>query len=232
MAMWNKIDWPVEQMRTWYEQDCLSVAQIAEKLSRSPKLVWKICKKHQFRMRPVGSCPGTKNPSWRGGRTVDKSGYILIWRPDHPDANSSGYIREHRLVAEQMLGRRLLPTEVVHHKNDQRDDNRPENLHVYESNSIHLGETLVGQRPNWTDDGKARIRRAVRQPRPHTKKIVDWPDTTTLRRLHLVEMISLEAIGKRLKCSQRMVSAEFRRLGIPVRIGRTNVLRTSTPVQP
>jgi len=59
-----------------------------------------------------------------------KLGYVRIYVPMHHEANSWGYVYEHRIVAEQILNRSLLPNEIVHHKNGKRWDNRPENLEV------------------------------------------------------------------------------------------------------
>lgn len=76
-----------------------------------------------------GPKSGADAPGWRGGRRRH-TGYIQLYNPAHPEAGSGGYVFEHRLVAEQMLGRPLRPDEEVHHVNLRRDDNRPENLRV------------------------------------------------------------------------------------------------------
>lgn len=74
---------------------------------------------------------GTQAPTWKGGRTVHKaSGYVLLKIPDHPNARADGYVREHVVVASQMLGRPLFLHEDVHHLNGDKQDNRPENLEV------------------------------------------------------------------------------------------------------
>ena len=85
----------------------------------------------------TGAKTGQENPRWKGGRWVQGQGYVLVLVPDHPYADRHGYVREHRLVMEQTLGRYLLPGEVVHHLNHVRDDNRPENLELFGSNGEH-----------------------------------------------------------------------------------------------
>ena len=99
--------------------------------------------------RMIGKCAGEKNPmygihrygekaaNWQGGRRKDKSGYVLVYFPESHLSDKDGYVREHRLVAEQHLGRLLSKIEVIHHINGIKDDNRPENLYLFETTGIH-----------------------------------------------------------------------------------------------
>ena len=77
-----------------------------------------------------GKNRGAKNPSWKGG--IKRSGkYVYITLTD------GTYISEHRYLMEKFLGRKLLSTEVVHHINGRRDDNRLENLIVMDVVAHH-----------------------------------------------------------------------------------------------
>jgi hypothetical protein len=50
---------------------------------------------------------------------------------NHPRSRGNGYVFEHILVMEDILGRYLLPDETVHHLNGIKDDNRRESLELW-----------------------------------------------------------------------------------------------------
>ena len=81
---------------------------------------------------------GQKNHNWRGGKIKTVAGYFIVWKPQHPFANSRGYVLEHRLVMEKHLKRFLQPKEVVHHINENRQDNRIENLQLFRNRGEHI----------------------------------------------------------------------------------------------
>jgi hypothetical protein len=71
------------------------------------------------------------------GYITTHNGYLMVRAPDHPHADSKGYVRVHRLVMEKKLGRFLTPEEVIHHKNGEKQDNRPANLELVGSRAEH-----------------------------------------------------------------------------------------------
>lgn len=94
------------------------------------------------------SIKGENNPCWRGGRYIEPGkGYVMVRMPNHPRARQNGYVLEHILVGEKILGRPLKTGEEIHHKNDDRADNRPENLEIYSSHSSHWSTHHLPLRP-------------------------------------------------------------------------------------
>lgn len=71
---------------------------------------------------------GKRSPNFRTGAFV-QHGYRLVFVPGKKNG-SRGYVREHIIIAEWMLGRRLRRNECVHHVNGNKLDNRPTNLEV------------------------------------------------------------------------------------------------------
>lgn len=84
-----------------------------------------------------GQFLGNKHPMWKGGITKHSAGYIMRYCFGHPRSYKNR-VYEHILVMEKKIGRYLKPKEVVHHINKIRDDNREENLMLFDNNSNHL----------------------------------------------------------------------------------------------
>lgn len=110
------------------ERDCRYLAQ-------------QVCQKHYFRFMRYGTYDLTMKP--RKERRVHSAGYICLFLPDHPLANSTGDVYEHRFVMYKKYGENIPPCEIcgastswhpytthIDHINKVKDDNREENLRV------------------------------------------------------------------------------------------------------
>lgn len=63
--------------------------------------------------------------------------YLCEFEPSNPRATKEGYVYTHVIVAERNLGRFLNPEEVVHHKDEDKYNNSPENIIVFKTNADH-----------------------------------------------------------------------------------------------
>jgi hypothetical protein len=125
-----------------YTDEGLTLRKIAQRVPYAEETIRRWLRQAGVELRPRGQPPGKHLP--RGGRIIDASGYILVRAPDHPHANSGGYVYEHRWIVEQALGRYLLPEEVVHHLDGDKQNNDLENLRLFSSRSEQNRETLLG----------------------------------------------------------------------------------------
>ncbi|MGO9370692.1 MAG: HNH endonuclease [Syntrophobacteraceae bacterium] len=68
---------------------------------------------------------------------INYHGYRLIHLPRHHKADRDGYVREHIVIVEKVLGKSLPPGVEVHHHNGKRADNAHPNLVVCQNMAYH-----------------------------------------------------------------------------------------------
>lgn len=89
--------------------------------------------------------PGPNHPNaTKKGRRYTDDGYVQILDPRKCGAmHGSRYILEHRWIMEKSIGRPLIKSEVVHHMNGIRDDNRIDNLCLLAPGEKHESRTYI-----------------------------------------------------------------------------------------
>jgi len=119
---------------------------------------------------PVKS--GSSHWNWNGGISQRKSGYIkvLIKKSDYRYKKvKTRYAPQHVIMMENKIGRMLTKDEIVHHKNEIRNDNRMCNLQLM-TNSEHTIHHLTGKKRS--DQTKKRISESsvgIHQKEKHIK---------------------------------------------------------------
>ena len=141
IKLYRDKDWLYQR----YIKEQLSGTEVAKLANCHKQSVWYWLKKFKIPARThseytklwhknnLGIHSGDRHPRWKGGRLIDRNGYILIYKPNHPRIKKN-YVYEHRLVMEEYLGRYLYSWEQVHHINGIKDDNRIENLKLLPGN--------------------------------------------------------------------------------------------------
>lgn len=128
-----------EKLEELYLSQKLSGAEIAKKYNMSKVCVCRALRKFGI---PIRECVGENHPSWKGGRVVH-TGYIDVYNPNHPRANHIGYVKEHILIMEKVMGRPLKKEEQIHHIDFDRKNNTVNNLWLSSNSSHHIAQNSI-----------------------------------------------------------------------------------------
>lgn len=90
----------------------------------------KACRRCKVWPKPMLGHRKELHPTWKGGLEIDRDGYVRRYAPDHPWPRRNRYVLEHVRVMELQIGRRILPGEVVHHRDHDRQHNNLSNLEL------------------------------------------------------------------------------------------------------
>lgn len=121
------------QKRRGYDGKTYCVSCNCKKLGKNKK-----GKKSWNSGKKIPHISGNKSKSWKGGRYISSDGYWMVYCGNN-DTNIKwkNYRKEHLVIAEQKLKRKLKKGEIVHHLDGDKLNNNPENLEILSSEKEH-----------------------------------------------------------------------------------------------
>lgn len=149
---------------------------------------------------------------YKDHKRYNKNGYVIVNIPEHPkafdatgDKNPKAFcVYEHVLIAEELIDRPLKEGEVVHHFDENRSNNSPDNLLVL-SNPSHiklhgwLNKNNVVPNPDYEDRKKLGCIRCIVCEKPISPSLIYCSHTcsdTDIERTHKYEHPDKETLQK------------------------------------
>ena len=86
---------------------------------------------------------GKNHPSWKGGTFLSSDGYVMRYVGKRSGCGWESYKKEHILIAEELLDRKLTRSEVVHHIDGDKTNNKVDNLHITDSAGHRLAHASL-----------------------------------------------------------------------------------------
>lgn len=168
------------------------------------------------------------------------NGYVVIYRPEHPKAmkggNWDGYVYEHIVIAEKSQNTTILEGETVHHLDENRSNNSPENLLILRDSShakLHqwMDKNVIIPKPGYAirklqgcirclvcnEPVNSGVKYCSYECSGKARRLVERPETQSL--LDDIKTLSMVSVGKKYGVSDNAVRKWCHDLGIDFKNG-------------